>query len=110
MLPQVLLSARSDANGHQGPEPGRVGLDDRAEGHASNAQSFCDSTESVLIRSRENDCVRAFRQVARAALASCVDQLSGLNSSGEISAGHDVVAEGRKGPKSFRCRIATRRA
>lgn len=95
MLPEVLLSSWSEADGHQGAVVGRVWLMDLHVARAAQGETPRELLELGLVPTRQNDDVGAARQVSRTRLSRRMRDLSGLDASRQIGSHDDVVVESR---------------
>lgn len=93
VLPQVLLSSRSEADGHQRTTIGRVGLVDLHVPHASQREPTRKLLELELVFGGQDDHVGSRRQISGTRLPRGVGDLCGLDASRQVRTDDDVVVE-----------------
>ena len=93
MFPQDLLSRRNAAEGHEAARVGRIGLDDRHERDLSGHQSIGDGVQRGFVGNRQTHGVGAVGQIPGTTLASCMHDVRGLDSAGQVRPNNDVVEQ-----------------
>jgi predicted alpha/beta-hydrolase family hydrolase len=97
MSPEVLLSARDDADGHRLAGVVAFGLHDDAARDAARAEVFGDVAKRALVGNGQHDGEGPRPEVSGARLASRVKQVRGEDAQRKVTPNDGVVSEGRGG-------------